>query len=138
MLKGNKIRTVIAFLLLALLSFIDQQYFYEPLSAASVNPLFRQIMHIVILLAFIPIGYWAMLHHRLSWLKKLWVGIYITFIGIMISIGAFQILTHIVNVSLLDFIAKIRLFVESPLLFLIMLFLSQIISDEKTISAKKA
>lgn len=114
MLQRNKFR--IALVLITLICFIDYQMFTEGYSVRKIDPLIRQIGHLVILLAVVPIGYWAWKSHPIQWLKKLWIIPYISAIVFILFTGLLKTQTNILSDSFMEWVASdVRYVFTSPL-----------------------
>src|SRR5689334_16861448 len=74
---------------IVLLSWIDYQYFNEAL-AETYTPLQRQLGHITILIAIVPVGYVAWRMQAATWLRKIWLIAYAAAIGLIGIIGLIQ------------------------------------------------
>ena len=118
-----KLRIISALLILSLVAFVDHQYFYEPERAAAINPMLRQLVHLLVLLIFIPIGRWALTHQLASWLKGVWTLAYLVLPGILMTAGFLQWRFQLFPVSFLDFLSGLRTFFTSPLPLAILFYL---------------
>ncbi len=129
----QKLRFWIAFVLLTAICFVDYQYFTEGVAVNNISPQKRQLFHLLIFVIIIPIGYWGWAKHPFLWLRKFWLVIYFSVLGLLLVAGGVQATTHIFGVAVLDFFSSIRLFFTSPMPYLILLFFSRfaVISREE-------
>ena len=82
-----RLRIFSALLTLSLLAFVDHQYFYEPERAAGMNPLLRQLVHLLVLLLFIPVGRRALRTRPGAWVRPFWTGTYLSLLGTLMTAG---------------------------------------------------
>jgi len=120
-----KARLVLVLLLLTVISFIDHQFFYEPRQVTTLSALQRQVMHLLVLLCFIPIGLIALKGDKIHWMKKLWVTVYASAISLLAVIGVIQWKLHAFPSGVLDIISTVRIFITSPLPFLLLYFMAR-------------
>lgn len=126
----HKARIIVTIIFLSVLSFLDHQYFYEPLSAAGIDPMKRQFIHLFVLTVYIPAGYWALGRHRLPWLKRLWLAVYGSVLALILVIGLVQWRAACFGPGFLDVISNIRIFFSTPLPLLIIVFLAKRVGTE--------
>lgn len=118
--------------LITLICFIDYQMFTEGYSVRKINPLIRQVGHLVILLAVVPIGYWAWKDHPLQWTKKLWIIPYTIAIAFILLTGLLKIQTNILSETFMEWVASdIRYVFTSPLPHLMIYMLSLIATQKE-------
>ncbi len=130
-----KLKIAIALVIFIVISYLDYQYFSEAGTAGAIAPVIRQMMHLVILIMFIPVGFWVMKSAGHPWLKNLWLAAYGGVILLLCIIGFIQWKTALFSTQILDLVSKVRLFFTSPLLFVLLLFISGKIRNDAQVPA---
>ena len=122
---SQKTKTWVGLFLICIVAYFDYHFFTEGYAVRRMSPLLRQGGHLAILIAIVPIGYWALKKHPLNWASKAWSRSYIGVIIFIMLIGAVQQLTHIFGGRFLDKIQELRSFFCSPLpyIFIIVLYI---------------
>lgn len=115
----------IALVAITIVCFIDYQFFTEGYSVRRISPLVRQVAHFIVLLAVIPIGWWAWKDHPMQWLKKLWLYPYITVLAFIAIVGVLKTTLDMFGEEFLDWVTTVRYLFNSPMphVFLYMLSL---------------
>jgi hypothetical protein len=113
------------FLLVTILSWIDNQYFTEGLSLQRPD-LTRQIGHLIVLILIIPVGYigWNTLTEK--WPRNTWTYSYLFILVLIGSAGLIQLKTHFFTTAYLDMISSIRQFFCSPMPYFIIYILHRV------------
>ena len=119
-----KTRLIAGVVLITLICFIDYQYFSEGMDVRKMNPLYRQVGHLAILMCTAAIGYWAWKKHPFSWTGSLWLIAYTAAIVVITIIGLAQWQTGFFSKNFLDRVSDARLFFGSPLPFFILYMLT--------------
>ena len=116
----------LALALITIVCFIDYQLFTEGYAVRRLSPTVRQAGHFGVLLAVIPIGWWAWKEHPMQWLKQLWLYAYSIALGFIVLIGLLKSLSNILTEDFLDWVTTVRYFFTSPLPHLLVYMLSLI------------
>ena len=116
----------LALALITIVCFIDYQLFTEGYAVRKLSPTIRQAEHFVVLLAVVPIGWWAWKEHPMQWLKQLWLYAYSIALGFIVLIGLLKSLSNILTEDFLDWVTTVRYFFTSPLPHLLVYMLSLI------------
>ena len=114
------------FIFVTTLCWVDYQYFTEG-HANSISPLSRQIGHIVILLAILPVGYLGWKNHPMAWIKTLWLMSYTIVIAIICVIGMLQWRLQLFGTGFLDQVSNLRLFFCSPVPYFLLYILGNVL-----------
>lgn len=120
----------IALALITVVCFLDYQLFTEGYAVRSISPAIRQAGHFAILLAVIPIGWWAWKAHPIRWFRMLWAASYGFAIGFILSIGALKALINTLPEAFLDWASTVRYFFTSPLPHLLLYMLALIAKQQ--------
>lgn len=124
MKRQNKFWLALA--LITVVCFIDYQLFTEGYAVRRLSPVVRQVGHLVVLLAVIPIGWWAWKQHPMQWLKKLWLYAYAIALAFILLVGLLKSQTDILTDNFLDWVTTVRFFFTGPLPHLLLYMLSRI------------
>ncbi len=116
----------LALVLITIVCFVDYQMFTEGYAVRRLSPMVRQAGHFVVLLAVIPIGWWAWKQHTMQWLKQLWLYSYGIALAFIVLIGLLKSQTNILTEDFLDWVTTVRYFFTSPLPHLLLYMLSLI------------
>lgn len=116
----------LALALITIICFLDYQLFTEGYAVRRLPPTVRQAGHFVVLLAVIPIGWWAWKLHPMQWLKKLWLYAYGIALAFIVLVGLLKSQTDILTEDFLDWVTTVRYFFTSPLPHLLVYMLSLI------------
>ena len=125
-----RLRIFSALLTLSLLAFVDHQYFYEPERAAGMNPLLRQLVHLLVLLLFIPVGRRALRTRPGAWVRPFWTGTYLSLLGTLMTAGLLQWQLQCIPLSFLDFLSGVRAFFTSPFPLAILYYLGRFSAEK--------
>lgn len=122
---SQKAKTWLGLLLISIIAYLDYHFFTEGYAVRKMSPIIRQGGHLVILIAMIPVGYWALKNHPLHWASKVWLRAYAGVLIFIVTIGAIQRFTRLFGNVFLDKIQELRSFFCSPLpyLFIIILYI---------------
>ena len=120
---NQQAKTWMGLILISAVAYLDYHFFTEGYAVRRMSPIVRQGGHLAILAAIVPIGYWALKNHPLSWASKVWARTYIGVILFIILIGALQRFTNIFGNGFLDKIQELRAFFCSPLPYIFILVL---------------
>ena len=116
----------IALVIITIVCFIDYQFFTEGYSVRKISPIVRQVAHFVVLLAAIPIGWWAWKDHPMQWLKKLWLYPYISILVFIAIVGVLKTTLDMFGDEFLDWVTTVRYLFSSPMPHIFLYMLSQI------------
>lgn len=120
----------IALVLITLVCYLDYQFFIEGYSVRNLSSTTRQIGHLSILLAVIPIGYWAWAKHEMAFLKKLWLWAYSGAVAFILIVGLLKTQTNILSHNFMEWSATVRYVFCSPLPHLLLFMLSKIADSQ--------
>lgn len=112
--------------LITIVCFLDYQLFTEGYAVRRISPVVRQAGHFAVLLAVIPIGWWAWKEHPMQWLKRLWLYAYSAALVFIVLVGALKSLTDLLTDDFLDWVTTVRFFFTGPLPHLLLYMLSRI------------
>lgn len=124
MQQQNKFRVALA--LITIICFLDYQLFTEGYAVRDISPIVRQVGHFVIMMAVIPIGWWAWKNHPIQWFGKLWLYSYGAALGFIVLVGLLKMSTNLLTEDFLDWVTTVRYFFTSPLPHLLLYMLSLI------------
>lgn len=125
----------LALVLITIVCFVDYQMFTEGYAVRRLSPMIRQAGHFIILLAVIPIGWWAWKLHPMQWLKQLWLYAYGIALVFIVLIGLLKSQTNILTEDFLDWVTTVRYFFTSPLPHLLLYMLS-LIAQQRSSNAQ--
>lgn len=125
----------LALVLITIICFVDYQMFTEGYAVRRLSPMVRQVGHFTILLAVIPIGWWAWKLHPMQWLKLLWLYSYGIALVFIVLIGLLKSQSNILTEDFLDWVTTVRYFFTSPLPHLLLYMLS-LIAQQKSSNAQ--
>jgi hypothetical protein len=114
---SNKLRIIIALLVIVVLAWIELQQYSE---AVNVPEQTRKIAHILFLVAIMLVGYWGWFAHPLKWLKNAWVLAYTAVLAIIVAFGVIHWKVYQFSIGFLDQISLLRIFFSSPVPFLVL------------------
>lgn len=121
MMKLSK-QTLLVIVALAVVSYFDNQYFYEPVAAMSVPPIERQLVHLAVLVLYMFAGYKLLAKQNLPWLRNLWMLVYSAVLIVLALIGAVQAKFHFFGVAFMLQISNMRILFATPLPLIVALF----------------
>lgn len=121
----------IALIAIVLVCFIDYQLFTEGYAVRGISPIYRQVAHLVVLVAVVPIGYWAWKSHPMQWLKTLWLLSYSVVILFIVLVGGLKTLDVLNNDDFLDWATTVRYLFCGPLPHILIYMLSLIAVKQK-------
>lgn len=122
----QKTKFWIAFIAITLVCFIDYQLFTEGYAVRRLSATTRQLGHLAVYIAVIPIGYWAWYKHSMSWLKYIWLIGYISILLFILLSGALKMLHVIPSQDFHDWVTTVRFFFCTPMPHIIIYMLSKI------------
>lgn len=120
---SQQTKTWLGLILISAVAYLDYHFFTEGYAVRRMSPLLRQGGHLAIFVALIPIGYWALKNHPLTWAAKVWTRAYLGVLGFIVLIGGIQHFTNIFGNDFLDKIQELRSFFCSPLPYIFILIL---------------
>lgn len=127
----QKNRFWIAFIIITLVCFADYQLFTEGYAVRQMKPIYRQAGHMIILLAVIPIGYWAWSKHTMQWTSKLWLLSYIAITVFILLTGVLKTIDVLNNRAFMEWVATVRYVFVSPLPHILLYMLTLIAKVSK-------
>jgi len=128
---------VIIIVALAFISFLDNQFFYEPEAALSVPPIERQLVHLVVLGLYMFAGYKLIARHNVVWLRNLWLLTYSIVIIALAAIGLVQAVFNFFGTDFMLQISNMRILFSTPLPLIVAMFVAQKGSDNYKDTATK-
>ncbi len=113
--KTKYIATILMFLV-ASTGFL---YFYNNGPGINDNRFFKHIVYVIWLLCIYGIGFWAIKKTSFQWLQTIWGIVYFIVIGVLILAGLYELVVEKLPANTIDVLAKVRLFFQTPIPFLI-------------------
>lgn len=122
----------VALFAITLVCFIDYQMFTEGYDVRKLSSTTRQIGHLAVYIAVIPIGYWAWYKHPMKWLKQLWLITYLSILAFIVLAGALKVFNIIQNDDFHDWVTTVRFFFCTPMPHILLYMLSRIAAGANT------
>lgn len=117
-------RSVLIITLLTIVSFFDNQFFYEPESALSVPPIERQLVHLVVLGLYMFAGFKLIAKQNVLWLRNLWLLSYSLIVVALAFIGLIQAKFNFFGADFMLQISNMRILFSTPLPLIVALFVA--------------
>jgi len=130
-MRNQKIKFIVAFIIIILFTWIDYQYFNEGEGSKFVPPNVRQIAHFVLLIPVALSGFWVWRYQPYKWIHRLWNISYFSLLALLLIAGILQWKFQLFNEFFLDKIRLLRLVFCSPLPFLSLLLIIWLIRTKK-------
>ena len=117
-------RVIIAVIIMVIVSWLGYKG-YDVNFFQTLNPLTKHLINFGLLVTVALTGCFAIWNFREKWLLLVWILFYCSGIVLLVIIGIVDLVHRISNHLIRDSVAPFRMFLTSPLPFLVILFLRQ-------------